>query len=545
VGAEGKYWFLPGETSLVRVSEESAEAVVAMKAGESWPEQRAEGGRRSYMEHCAGGKSVPTSAARNGNPAKRSANPEDGGDAIASSPKGERHTLAHVVHEQTATSEGLMEKAVAPEYWAAALAAVKRNAGAPGPDGMTVEQLAQHLAVHGETIKRRLLEGRYRPGAARRHDIEKPNGGTRPLSIPNVQDRFVGQLLLGVLQPLFDPWFSAHSYGFRPGRSAHQAVQVAQAYAKAGYTWVVDMDITQFFDRVNHDILMGRLGRTLKDKRMMRIIGAFLRAGVIMPDGLRVGSEEGTPQGGPLSPLLANVYLDTLDRELEKRGLRFVRYADDCNIYVRSEAAAKRVLEGLTQWIARHLRLEVSPTKSGTGRSWERKFLGFVITLTLLIGIAPKSLARFEDRTREMWNARQSLTSIELRDQWRDYLRGWWAYYRLAEDRDALFAREGWVRRHMRKCFWLRWHGAKGRSAALRRLGVPNSRALQAAHASRGAWAMARHPAVHQALSNDRLRHHQLLMPSDLARLDEHTSNRRMRKTARPVVWEPQRAQSR
>lgn len=431
-----------------------------------------------------------------------------------------------------------MEKAVSPTNWEQALGAVIRNQGAPGPDGMTVQQLEPHLEVHGETIRRRLLEGRYKPGAARRRDIAKPNGGTRPLSIPNVQDRFVGQLLLGVLQPLFEPSFSAHSYGFRPGRSAPQAVEAARAYVTEGYTWVVDMDITQFFDRVNHDVLMSRLGKTVKDKRVLRLIGAFLRAGVVMPDGLHVYSEEGTPQGGPLSPLLANIYLDALDRELEKRGLRYVRYADDCNIYVRSEAAAQRVLTGLTQWISRHLRLEVSPTKSGTGRPWERKFLGFVILVTLLIGIAPKSLARLEDRTRELWDARQSLTSVELRDQWRDYLRGWWAYYRLAEERRPLFNREPWIRRHIRKCFWLRWHNAQGRTAALQRLGVPAARARQAVAASRGAWPMAKHPALHEALSNARLRRHQLFMPSDLARLDEQVSNRRMRKTARPVVWE-------
>jgi group II intron reverse transcriptase/maturase len=407
---------------------------------------------------------------------------------------------------------------------------------------MTVQQLAKHLEVHGETIKRRLLEGRYKPSAAKRRDIPKPTGGTRPLSIPNVQDRFVGQLLLGVLQPRFERSFSAHSYGFRPGRSAHQAVQAAQAYAKEGYTWVVDMDIAQFFDRVNHDILMHRLGQTVKDKRVMRLIGAFLRAGVVMPDGVRVRSDEGTPQGGPLSPLLANIYLDALDRELEKRGLRYVRYADDCNIYVRSEAAAQRVLAGLTQWIARHLRLEVSPTKSGVGRPWERKFLGFVILMTLLIGIAPKSIARFEERTRELWNAQQSLTAVELRDQWRNYVRGWWAYYQLAEDRRALSDREPWIRRHIRKCFWIRWHNAAGRQAALRRLGVPAARARKAAASSRGAWRMARHAAVHEALSNARLRQHQLLMPSDLARLLAQDSNRRMRKTARPVVWEPRRA---
>jgi group II intron reverse transcriptase/maturase len=435
-----------------------------------------------------------------------------------------------------------MEQAVSTANWEQALGAVIRNDGAPGPDGMTARQLEQHLAVHGETIRRRLLEGRYKPGAAKRRDMAKPTGGTRPLSIPNVQDRFVGQLLLGVLQPVFERSFREHSYGFRPGRSAQQAVEAARAQVKAGYTWVVDMDIAQFFDRVNHDILMSRLGKSVKDKRVMRLIGAFLRAGVIMPDGVHVRSEEGTPQGGPLSPLLANIYLDALDRELEKRGLRYVRYADDCNIYVRSEAAAQRVLAGLTQWIARHLRLEVSPTKSGTGRPWERKFLGFVILATLLIGIAPKSLARFEEQVREKWDARQALTSVELRDQWRDYLRGWWAYYRLAEDRRTLFADEAWIRRHIRKCFWIRWHKPDGRYAALQRLGVPPQRARRAAYTTGGAWRMAKHPALHEALSNQRLRRHQLLMPSDLARLDEQVSNRRMRKTARPVVWEPRRA---
>ncbi len=434
-----------------------------------------------------------------------------------------------------------MEKAVSPGNWEQALGAVIRNQGAPGPDGMTVQQLEKHLVRQGETIRRRLLEGRYQPSAAKRRDIAKPTGGTRPLSIPNVQDRFVAQLLLGILQPLFEPSFSEHSYGFRPGRSAQQAVQAARAYVKEGYTWVVDMDIAQFFDRVNHDILMHRLGETVKDKRVMRIVGAFLRAGVIMPDGLHVKSEEGTPQGGPLSPLLANIYLDALDRELEKRGLRYVRYADDCNIYVRSKAAAERVLAGLTQWISRHLRLEVSATKSGTGRPWERKFLGFVVLVTSLIGIAPKSISRFEDRVRELWDARQSLTSVELRDQWRDYVRGWWAYYRLAEDRRALLAREPWIRRHIRKCFWIRWHKAGGRFASLQRLGVPAQRARQAAYTTGGPWRMAKHPAMHEALSNQRLRQHQLHMPSDLARLNEQVSNRRMRKTARPVVWEPRR----
>jgi group II intron reverse transcriptase/maturase len=246
--------------------------------------------------------------------------------------------------ERTAKLEGLMAEAISPKNWEAALSAVERNKGAPGPDGMRANELRVHLASHGEVIRRRLLEGSYKPGAAKRREIPKPSGGTRPLSIPNVQDRFVQQLLLGALQPVFEPRFSESSYGFRPGRSAHDAVKAAQGFAREGFTHVVDMDITKFFDKVNHDILMTKIGNVIGDKAVMKLIGKFLRAGVVMPDGLEVSSEEGTPQGGPLSPLLANIYLDSLDKELEKRGLRFARYADDCNIYVGSQAAAERVL---------------------------------------------------------------------------------------------------------------------------------------------------------------------------------------------------------
>ena len=419
--------------------------------------------------------------------------------------------------ERTAMLENLMEQAVKLSNWENALCAVERNKGAPGPDGMKADELRQHLVTHGKVIVQRLLEGSYQPCAARRRDIDKPGGGTRPLSISNVQDRFVQQLLLGVLQPLFEPRFSESSYGYRPGRSAHQAVKAAQSFAKEGYTHVVDMDITKFFDRVNHDILMHKLGRVVRDKRVLRIIGRFLRAGVVMPEGVVVTSEEGTPQGGPLSPLLANIYLDALDKELEKRGLRFARYADDCNIYVKSQAAAERVLESLTGWIARHLRLEVSASKSGTGRPWERKFLGFIITAALLISIAPVKLARFQERVREQWNARQPLTTKELRDQWRSYLKGWWGYFRLAEYRRPIFDKEGWIRRHIRKCFWQRWHSSKGREAALQRLGVPARRA-KVGRSSRGAWRMARHAVVQEALTNKKLRQYEFLMPSDLAR---------------------------
>lgn len=410
-----------------------------------------------------------------------------------------------------------MAAAICAQNWDAALCAVERNKGGAGPDRMSASELRAHLAIHGEVIRERLLEGRYQPGAAKRREIPKPDGGTRPLSIPNVLDRFVQQLLLGVLQPLFDPKFSESSFGFRPGRSAHQAVKAAKVHAQAGYTWVVDLDITKFFDRVNHDILMSKAGSVIRDKRALQLIGRFLRAGVVMPDGVIASGEEGTPQGGPLSPILANIYLDGLDKELEKRGLRFARYADDCNIFVGSQAAAERVKESVGTWITKHLRLEVNAKKSGVGRPWERKFLGFILTATLLIAVAPASIARLENRVRELWEPRQSLTTEGLRDQWRSYIQGWWGYYRLAEERRAVFKKEGWIRRHMRKCFWQRWHGSAGRVAALRRLGVPAIRA-RVGKSTRGAWRMAWHPVVQEALSNKTLRLYKFVMPSDLAR---------------------------
>ena len=410
-----------------------------------------------------------------------------------------------------------MEEAVRPANWETALSAVERNDGAPGPDGMKASQLRKHLDLHGEVIKERLLEGSYRPGAARRRDIAKPNGGTRPLSIPNVADRFVQHLLLGVLQPVFEPRFSESSYGFRPMRSAHDAVKAAKACAEAGLTHVVDLDITKFFDRVNHDILMGRIGKVVRDKRVLQIIGRFLRAGVVMPDGVAVASEEGTPQGGPLSPLLANIYLDALDKELERRSLRFARYADDCNIYVGSAIAAKRAMENISAWIKRRLRLEVSESKSGVGRPWERKFLGFILTGALLISIAPASLGRFKDRVRELWEARQPKTSTELRDQWRSYVQGWWGYYRHCEWRRPIFDTEGWIRRHIRCCFWQRWHSSAGRQAALRRLGLSAKRAKVGASSS-GAWAMAGHVAMNEALNNATLRKWKFVLPSQLGK---------------------------
>jgi group II intron reverse transcriptase/maturase len=335
------------------------------------------------------------------------------------------------------------------------------------------------------------------------------------LGIPTVMDRFIQQMLLLALTPIWEPRFSEHSYGFRPGRKAADAVRAAQGYAREGKDWVVDLDITKFFDHVQWDILMGKIAQVIRDKRVLGLIGKYLRAGAML-NGVEVKSVEGTPQGGPLSPLLANIYLDALDRELERRGHQFSRYADDCNIYVGSQAAAERVMESIQSWIGKHLRLQVNATKSGVGRVWERKFLGFRLNREVQIEAAPESLERFKAKVREKWRSCQSRTSNQLRDGWRQYVRGWWGYYQLAENRRPIFRLEGWIRRHIRKCFWLRWHEPEGRERKLRRLGL-RGRMLKVAESSRGAWHLAGTGSLQAALSNATLRRHGFLMPSDLA----------------------------
>jgi group II intron reverse transcriptase/maturase len=411
--------------------------------------------------------------------------------------------------------ENLMEEVVGEENRARALGAVKRNQGAPGIDHMKTTELENHLQAHWEKIRGKLLAGTWVPSPVRRVEIPKPNGGTRMLGIPTVMDRLIQQMLLQALTPIFDPQFSEHSYGFRPGRSAQDAVRAAQQYAREGKDWVVDFDIAQFFDQVNHDILMGRIAQAIRDKRVLRLIGKYLRRGA-MVDGVVRADVEGTPQGGPLSPLLANIYLDGLDRELDRRGHCYCRYADDCNIYVGSQAAAERTLHSIQAWIEKHLRLKVNTAKSGTGRVWERKFLGFRLDRGKRIGVAPESVERFKAKVREMWRGNQSRTSNQLRDDWVRYVRGWWGYFRLAEVRRPIFRLEGWVRRHIRKCFWLRWHSAAGREHALRKLGV-HPRLLQTVRTSRGAWRMAKTVIMNAGLPIRTLRRYGFLMPSDLA----------------------------
>jgi RNA-directed DNA polymerase len=413
--------------------------------------------------------------------------------------------------------ENLMDLAVSPENFAIALPAVVRNQGAAGIDRMSTAQLEKHLSAHWGKIQAKLLAGTYVPSPVKRVEIPKPSGGTRMLGIPTVQDRFIQQLLLQVLSPIFEALFSDLSFGFRPGRSVADAVRTAQGFASEGKDWVVDIDITKFFDFVNHDILMRRIGTRIRDKRVLALIGKFLRAGA-MVDGVVSSSKEGTPQGGPLSPLLANIYLDALDQELLRRGHCFCRYADDCNIYCSSQSAALRTLQSIQSWIEKHLRLKLNPLKSGVGRTWERKFLGFRLTRQRRIAIAPESLLKFQSKVRQMWRGGQSLTEQQLLRDWQHFLRGWWSFYQLAQDRSPVFVLERWIRRHIRKFFWLRWHSPAGRIRKLRSLGL-TGQLLKVAFSSKGAWHISRTGSLQKALSNETIRRAGFFLPSDLAAL--------------------------
>ena len=393
--------------------------------------------------------------------------------------------------ESQASEEQLMEVVCEHENLKQALRRVLSNKGGPGVDGMTVKQLAGHLRKHWPEIEAQLLAGAYKPQPVKRVEIPKPGGGVRKLGIPTVLDRFIQQAILQVLQARWDPTFSEHSFGFRPGRSAHQAIAQAQKYISAGYRWVVDIDLEKFFDRVNHDKLMGQVAKRVKDKRVLRVIRAFLNAGV-MEEGLVSPTEEGTPQGGPLSPLLSNLVLDALDRELERRGHRFVRYADDCNIYVRSARAGERVMASISRFVTHKLKLRVNRDKSAVGRPWERKFLGFSFTSHKrpIRRIAPQSLKRFKDRVREL-TCRTKGRSVErmVKDLAR-YLRGWRAYFGFCETGQVLKQLDGWIRHRLRSVVWAQGKHGPGRYKQLRRRGISYRNAAQAAACRRGPWQM-------------------------------------------------------
>jgi len=412
-------------------------------------------------------------------------------------------------------NEDLMEQMLEPASLRAAWRAVKANHGAAGVDGISVEAFEQRIREHWHTVVAKVGEGRYKPAVVKRVYIPKGSGGRRPLGIPTVLDRLLQQAMLVVLQPHFEPQFSEHSYGFRPGRSAHDAVRAAQGYIAEGKDWVVDIDVRSFFDEVNHDLLMHRVGQVIRDKRVLKLIGRYLRAGVY-EEGEVTKTRRGVPQGGPLSPLLANIYLDALDKELESRGLSFCRYADDCNIYVGSRKAAERVFASVTAWIEKHLKVPVNRDKSDTGRPWQRQFLGYQPTEDGELKPSPKSLAKLKDEVRKRFSGRVSQTSVELRDSWLQYIRGWCTYYRLANERYWRANISSWIRRHMRKCFWLRWHSATGRKRNLLKLGV-TARGVRRSPLYGASWPMARHPAMHTALSNTTLKAYGFLVPSDFA----------------------------
>ena len=428
---------------------------------------------------------------------------EDRGEASKGLIEGTETLRAKRGTESPAISEQWIKEVCERENCQQALKRVKANKGRPGVDGMTVQELPEYLKQHWPAIREQLQSGTYQPQPVKRVEIPKPDGGVRKLGIPTVLDRFIQQAVMQVLQRKWDGTFSEHSYGFRPGRSAHQAVEQAQRYIAEGYRWVVDMDLEKFFDRVNHDRLMAKLAGRISDQRMLKLIRAILTAGV-MENGLVGPVDEGTPQGGPLSPLLSNIVLDELDRELEQRGLRFVRYADDSNIYVRSRRAGERVMANLTRFLSKKLKLTVNQQKSAVARPWERKFLGFSFTSRRQPKrrIAPKAVDRFKERVRELTYRTRGVSIERMAGDLTQYLRGWLGYFGKCETPSVLQGLEEWTRRRLRSAIWKQWKRGSKRFAELRKRKVGKDLAAQTAGSAHGPWRLADSPGLHIALPN-------------------------------------------
>jgi RNA-directed DNA polymerase len=425
------------------------------------------------------------------------------GEAPSAAAQATEARAAKTCLEHPAAAGSPMEAVVDRENLKQALAQVKRNKGAAGIDAMSVEDLPAYLKEHWPAIRVQLLEGTYKPQPVRRVEIPKASGGMRPLGIPTVLDRFVQQAVMQVLQADWDRTFSEMSFGFRPGRSAHQAVEQAQAYIASGHGFVVDIDLEKFFDRVNHDILMGLIAKRVADKRILKLIRAFLNAGV-MEGGLVSPTEKGTPQGGPLSPLLSNLMLDVLDKELEKRGHCFVRYADDCNIYVRSQCAGERVMAGIEKFLEKRLKLKVNKAKSAVAKPSVRKFLGFSFTggKEPRRRIAPQALARFKAKVRELTRRTRGRSLAQVIKELSIYLIGWRGYFGFCQTPSVLRALDEWIRRRLRAIAWKQWKRGRTRFAELRRRGVGRDLAAKTAGSPRGPWRLANSPALTIALPN-------------------------------------------
>ena len=411
-------------------------------------------------------------------------------DGIRTLPTGERPNVTAIAEVSEPEADVTMEAVVERGNLWLAYQRVVSNKGAAGVDGMPVERLGDHLREHWPRLKGELLEGDYRPSPVRGVEIPKPGGkGMRQLGIPTVADRFIQQAVHQVLQRVFEPGFSESSFGFRPGRNAHQAVRQARDYVREGRRWVVDLDLEKFFDRVNHDVLMSRVARKVKDKRLLRLIRRFLQAG-LMKEGLAAQRMEGTPQGGPLSPLLSNILLDDLDKELERRGHAFCRYADDCNIYVRSEAAGERVMVSVTRFLEGKLRLKVNADKSAVARPWVRKFLGFSVTWERCsrLRVAKEAVKRFREKLREKFRSGRGRNVRAFVEELGPALRGWKNYFGVAEAKGIFEELDRWVRRRLRLLCWRQWKWPRTRVKKLMQLGLDEKTAHISAFNGYGPW---------------------------------------------------------
>jgi RNA-directed DNA polymerase len=409
----------------------------------------------------------------------------------------------------------LMESILERENMNRAYKQVVSNKGAPGVDGMKVGQLRGYLRRHWPKIEKALLDGSYEPMPARRKEIDKPEGGVRLLGIPTVLDRLIQQAIAQILEKVWDHTFCESSFGFRPGRSAHEAIEQCRSYVRSGLRYCVDIDLSKFFDRVNHDRLMSLLARKIRDKRVLGLIRKYLRAGVMI-EGVHVATSEGTPQGGPLSPLLSNIVLDELDKELEKRALRFVRYADDCVIFVASKRAGERVMKNVSAFITRRLRLKVNEQKSSVGRPWSAKYLGFSLTNSRAgpkVRLHWKTLQRFKERVRQLTRRTIGRSLPRVIEELNRFLRGWWGYFGIIESLSKLAGIENWIRRRLRSLLWKQWKNRRTRVGQLHKRGISKKTALTTGCARKGAWRMSQVKWVMIALPNSHFKSLGLVIP--------------------------------